>query len=73
MPAQTVGKPHDAVGNAAVQHQLARENEKRYRQERKNLHPADHLLENDGNRQVSGENRSDRCQSNRESNGYTQQ
>ena len=43
---------HDLVGDAAVQHQLAAEDEERDGQEREDVHAGHHLLEDDGDRQA---------------------
>ena len=51
MADQAVGEAHDAIGDAAVEHQLAREHEERNGEEGEDLHAADHLLEHDGDRQ----------------------
>ena len=45
---KAVGQPHDALGDAAVEHQLAGEDEEGTGQEAENLHAAHHLLEHDG-------------------------
>ena len=47
MADEVLGELHDAVGDAAVEHQLSRENEKRNREERKDVHPRGHALEHD--------------------------
>ena len=49
---KAVGEAHDAVGDAAVEHQFAGEDEERDGQEAEHLHPADHLLEDDRDRQA---------------------
>ena len=45
MPDQVAREGDDLVGDAAVQHQLAGEDEERDRQEREHVHPGDHALE----------------------------
>jgi TRAP-type C4-dicarboxylate transport system permease large subunit len=50
-PTRLLAKRTDAIGDAAVQHQLTGENEKRDGQERKHLHAAHHLLEHHRRRQ----------------------
>jgi hypothetical protein len=63
---QAVGEADDPLRDAAVEHQLAGEDEERDRQEGEDLHPADHLLEHDGDRQAGGEDGRDRRQADRE-------
>ncbi len=66
MADQRVGEAHDALGDAAVEHQLAGEDEERNGEEGEHLHAADHLLEDDGERQPGGEDGGDRRQADRE-------
>src|SRR5688500_19462758 len=47
MADQAFGKGHDAVGNAAIEHQLAREDEERDGQEREDVHARCHALEHE--------------------------
>ena len=70
---QRVGEAHDAVGHPAVEHQLAGEDEERDRQEAEHLHPADHLLEDDGDREAGIQDGGDRGQADRERNRHAQQ
>ena len=51
-PTMLLRRPHDLVGDAAVQHQLAAEDEERDGEEREDVHPGHHLLEEDGDRQT---------------------
>ena len=69
---QAIGKTHDALGNTAIEHQLARENEKRNRKKGEHLHAANHLLEHHRNRQASGNDGGDRRQANRKRHRHTQ-
>ena len=73
MPNQAVGEAHDAISNAAVEHQLASEDEERDRQEAEDLHPADHLLEHHRDRQARIENSGNRRQADRERHRYAEQ
>jgi len=61
-----LGEPHDLVGHAAVQHQLAAEDEERDREEREHVHPGHHLLEQHTQRQALVEDGADRRESDRE-------
>ena len=72
MADQTIGKAHDALGDAAIQHQLAGENEKGNGQKTEHLHAADHLLEHHGHRQPGGNDGGDRRQPNRKRNRHAQ-
>ncbi len=55
MADQAVGELDDAFGNTAVEHQLPGEDEKGDGQEAEDLHAANHLLEDDGHRQIGGQ------------------
>jgi hypothetical protein len=70
---QAVGEAHDAVGDAAVEHQLAGEHEERDRQEREHLHAADHLLEHHGDRQAGRQDGGHRGQADGEGHRHAQQ
>ncbi|KAG0758794.1 hypothetical protein G6F22_019548 [Rhizopus arrhizus] len=52
VPHQRLGERDDAVGNAAVQHEFAREDEEGNGQERERVHAGGHLLERHRQRQV---------------------
>ena len=55
---------HDAVGNAAVEHQLPREDKKRNGEKGEDIHPRTHALKHYGQRQTFIENRRNRRQAN---------
>jgi len=73
MADQAVGEAHDAVGDAAVEHQLAREDEEGNGQKAEDLHAADHLLEDDGDGQAGGHDGGHRGQPDRERDRHAQQ
>ena len=60
MADQAVGKTHNAVGNAAMQHQFARKDKKRNGKKGKNLHASHHLLEYHGHWQARSNDGGDR-------------
>ena len=59
MADEVLGELHDLVGNAAMQHQLAAEDEERDGQEREDVHPRHHLLEDHRHRQAFIQNGAD--------------
>ena len=73
MAHQAVGQAHDALGNPAVEHQFAREDEERDGEEAEDLHPAHHLLEHDGHRQASHQDGGHRRQPDGKSHRHAQQ
>ena len=73
MPDQAVGEAHDAVGDAAIQHQLTREDEEGDGEEAEDLHAADHLLEDDGHGQAGRDDGGHRRQPDRERDRHAQQ
>src|SRR5262249_43820508 len=51
VPDEVLGEGDDAVGDPAMEHQLAREDEERDREEGEDVHPRVHALEHDRERQ----------------------
>jgi hypothetical protein len=66
------GCRHDLVGDAAVEHQLAAEDEKWDRQKRKDVHAGHHLLKDDCNRQALDQDGAQRRQADGKSDGNPQ-
>ena len=73
MTDQRAGKVHYSVGDASVQHQLARKDEEWNREEREHAHARRHLLEADFERQTFVGQSSQCRQANRKRHGHTQQ
>ncbi len=73
MAHEILRKPHDAVGDAAVEHQLPRENEERDREEGEDIHPRGHALEYHRERQAFPEDGAYRREPDRESDRNAEQ
>ena len=71
MADQAVCKAHNALGNAAVEHQLASKDKEGNGQEREHLHPANHFLEHHRHRQTGGNDGGHRRQANRKRDRHT--
>ena len=72
MADQALGEGHDAIGDAAIEHQLAGEDEERDGEEREDVHARRHALEHDGERQALVEDGGDGGEADREGDGYAQ-
>ena len=68
-PTMVRASGHDLVGDPAVQHQLAAEDEERDGEEREDVHAGHHLLEDDGDRQALVEDGAQGRQADREGDG----